>query len=244
MKRRAPRACLQCRHRKIKCDVSNTGTPCGNCIRLDTACSVNLARKSRKLSSRDAHDLPLARIHTFELQQTQTISNDEGPDRSTGLDHGMAATTNDITSEPTTLTTIGTSTINSHAPSSDPSAIPYVPEVQLPPYITPFRDTLDHGVLSLLHWRGALSVPQGAFRESLIRAYICFVHPLLPLLDLEEFLSAVEDEGNQKTVSLTLFQAVMFAGSTFVDIDILEGEGFKSHEEARRTLYNKVRVSC
>jgi hypothetical protein len=244
MKRRAPRACLQCRQRKIKCDVSNIGPPCGNCIRLEKPCSVNHARKSRKASSRDEHGLPFASIHTFEVQPLQTISHDEGPDGSTHLQHVMIGATNELSSESINLPTMSSSTISSQPPSSTPSAILSVPDTQLPSYITPFRETLDPGILSFLHWRGALSVPQGAFRESLLRAYICYVHPYLPLLDLEEFLSAIEDDGKSRTVSLTLFQAVMFAGSTFVDMDVLEREGFKSHEQARRKFYCKVRVSC
>ncbi|KAK5047701.1 hypothetical protein LTR84_006366 [Exophiala bonariae] len=154
----------------------------------------------------------------------------------------MASASNEMASVSTNLPAMGSSIFSSQPPSSTPSAILAVPDAQLPSYITPFRETLDPGILSFLHWRGALSVPQGAFRESLLRAYICYVHPSLPLLDLGEFLSAIEDDGKSRTVSLTLFQAVMFAGSTFVDIDVLEREGFKSHEQARRMFYSKVRT--
>lgn len=246
MKRRAPRACLQCRQRKIKCDFSTAGIPCGSCTRLSTECSVNHARKSRKLSSQDDPGLPFDSIHTFEVQPMQATGHDEGSDMSSSMEHGngVATATLDMTAESTNLPTMEALTSSSHLSSSSPSFVISVPEPQLPPYITPLRKTLEPEVLYLLQRREALTVPHGAFRASLLRAYVCFVHPYLPLLDLEEFLASVDNEDGSRTVSLPLFQAVMFAASTFVDIEVLEKEGYKSHEEIRRKFFNKVRVSC
>ena len=43
-------------------------------------------------------------------------------------------------------------------------------------------------------------------------------------------------------MSLVLWQAIMFAGTAFVDIIHLELEGFTTHKGARRAYYEKVRV--
>lgn len=243
-KRRAPRACLQCRQRKIKCDYTNTGIPCGNCVRLHTPCSVNHVRKSRKAATQDGQRLPLSSVFTFEVQPLETIiDNDDAPDTSLIVDHRLVNETHTNSSGSTNPPRLEPFAIDGNFLALPQSIT--LPELgaQLPPYITPIRDSVEPEMLYLLHRRGAFSLPQGEFRESLLRAYICYVHPFLPLLDLEEFLSAVYNESSSKTVSLILFQAVMFASSTFVDSNDLEKQGFKSHEEARRIFFNKVRVS-
>lgn len=244
-KRRAPRACLQCRQRKTKCDFSSTGIPCGNCTRLGASCSVNHARKSRRASAQDEQGLPFASVHTFEVQPTEAIiPNDEAPSTSTILEHRVSTAKGIVSSESTDPPLLEPITVSDSLLSSPPSVLLPMPDPQLPPYITPFRDTLEPEILYLLHRRGAVSLPQGEFRESLLHAYICYVHPFLPLLDLEDFVSTIENEDGSRTVSLVLFQAVMFAASTFVDTNILEKEGFKSHKDVRETFFNKVRVSC
>lgn len=47
-KRRASRACLSCRNRKVRCDVINSGVPCTNC-RLDCVdCVVTESNRGRR----------------------------------------------------------------------------------------------------------------------------------------------------------------------------------------------------
>jgi hypothetical protein len=47
VKRRASRACLSCRTRKVRCDVTNRGVPCTNC-RLDTVeCAITESWRGR-----------------------------------------------------------------------------------------------------------------------------------------------------------------------------------------------------
>ena len=79
-------------------------------------------------------------------------------------------------------------------------------------------------------------------RDELLRAYICYVHPLLPLLDLEDFLKAIDGGDGSNTISLILFQAVMFAGASFVDMSHLESEGFQYRKQARKAFFTRVRV--
>ncbi len=45
-RKRAPKACLSCRARKVRCDVSQRGRPCMNCYLDDEACVVT-SRASR-----------------------------------------------------------------------------------------------------------------------------------------------------------------------------------------------------
>ncbi|KAK7211754.1 hypothetical protein V2G26_018932 [Clonostachys chloroleuca] len=52
-RQRASIACLHCRNRKIRCDVSRRGYPCANCRLDDTECEV-VGRSSSRLSQYDA----------------------------------------------------------------------------------------------------------------------------------------------------------------------------------------------
>lgn len=46
IRKRAPKACLSCRARKVRCDVSQRGRPCMNCY-LDSETCVVTGRASR-----------------------------------------------------------------------------------------------------------------------------------------------------------------------------------------------------
>ncbi|KAL3587318.1 hypothetical protein FPOAC2_13212 [Fusarium poae] len=73
VKRRAARACLRCRNRKVRCDVTSSGVPCNNC-RLDAEdCLLVETNRGKPRSSsnwtdprltlvneKDAEDLPVS----------------------------------------------------------------------------------------------------------------------------------------------------------------------------------------
>ena len=129
----------------------------------------------------------------------------------------------------------------------------------LPRVFTPFPRHLEVPDLSYLHSRDALTLPKEELQIELLKAYIEFVHRSMPLLDLEEFLSAVKygyeglegEEGvgverenaNRKQISFLLFQAVMFAGVEYVPLKSLKEAGYKSREDAQRAFFSRVRVS-
>lgn len=91
--------------------------------------------------------------------------------------------------------------------------------------------------------KGALSVPESAFRNELLRSYIEFVHPYMPLVELHELLRIVDKgTGENGRVSLLLFQAVMFTGVAFVDMSYLTAAGYATRKSARKAFYLKARV--
>jgi hypothetical protein len=114
-------------------------------------------------------------------------------------------------------------------------------DAQLPDYITPLPTHLDPDVLELLRRRGALTLPSQVMVHELLRGFVCYVYPMLPLLDLGDFLHAV-DGASGNTVSLVLFQAVMFAGVASTNLAHLQREGFQSHKEARKILFDRVKL--
>ena len=113
----------------------------------------------------------------------------------------------------------------------------------LPAYIKPLPPRMTADDIQYLWKKGALSIPDTIFRNALLQAYIEYVHPYMPLIELHDFLRMVEqNNGESGKISLVLFQAVMFAGTAFVDMSLLKSAGFTTRKAARKAFYQKARV--
>lgn len=98
--------------------------------------------------------------------------------------------------------------------------------------------------MGYLRCKGALSLPEPRLQRHLLQAYIEYVHPYMPLLELHDFLNRVNaQDGRNGRVSLLLYQAVMFAASAFVGIKALNEAGYTDRRTARKILFQKARVS-
>lgn len=114
----------------------------------------------------------------------------------------------------------------------------------LPDFIKPLPVKIGPDEVAYLEKKGALTVPKGTLRNEILRAYIEFVHPYMPLLDLHDFLTMIDrPDTSLGKVSLILFQAVMFAGSAFIDMHHLRTAGYVTRKEARKDFFQKTRVS-
>jgi len=113
----------------------------------------------------------------------------------------------------------------------------------IPYFIKPLPARIGPDEAEYLEKKGALTVPTHGLRNELLKAYIEFVHPYMPLIDLYDFVMIVESgNGTLGRISLILFQAVMFAGSAFVDMSHLHNAGYLSRKEARKDFFQKTRV--
>jgi len=114
----------------------------------------------------------------------------------------------------------------------------------VPYFVKPLPPRIGPDDVAYLEKKGALAVPTPGLRNELLKAYVEFVHPYMPLLDLNDFLMIVESgNGTLGRISLILFQAVMFAGSAFVDMEHLHNAGYVNRKEARKDFFMKTRVS-
>ncbi|KIN03242.1 hypothetical protein OIDMADRAFT_64116, partial [Oidiodendron maius Zn] len=97
--------------------------------------------------------------------------------------------------------------------------------------------------LEYLRKEGVFSLPGTRLRNQLLKAYIDYVHGYIPVLGLNDFLSIIhsEDTGGKK-LSLLLFNAVMFAGSTCIKLKCLQEAGFATRKQARRHFWQKTRL--
>lgn len=113
----------------------------------------------------------------------------------------------------------------------------------LPTYIKPLPCHISEEDAQYLARKGALLVPSLELRDQLLRCYIEFVHGNLPVLDWHDILACIEQRRpSHDGLSLVLFQAIMFAGTAFVDLQYLKEAGFQTRRAARHDFFIKVKV--
>ncbi|KAL9090410.1 MAG: hypothetical protein Q9159_002037 [Coniocarpon cinnabarinum] len=124
-----------------------------------------------------------------------------------------------------------------------PHSPPEHPPPAVPDFVKSFSEKIGPEEAQFLRRKGALSLPDPELRSALLESYVNFVYPYVPTVELNDFFSIVQHEdGSQGKVSLLVFQALMFAGSSFVDYSHLKRAGFRSRQEARKAFYQKARL--
>ncbi|RDL31462.1 uncharacterized protein BP5553_09671 [Venustampulla echinocandica] len=138
-------------------------------------------------------------------------------------------------------------------PKSPDQRLPILPQAFIP-----FPRNLSTPDLLYLHNRDALTLPGETLQTKLLNAYVNFVHGTMPILDLEQFISAVkygneaqssqsleirERENTRPTqISLLLFQAVMFAGVINVPVKALQEAGYRNREAAKEIFFARAKL--
>ncbi|KAI1150910.1 fungal-specific transcription factor domain-containing protein [Nemania diffusa] len=110
-------------------------------------------------------------------------------------------------------------------------------------FLRPLPSKIAPEDVDYLRAKGALSVPYPPLQKALLHAYVEYVHPYMPLLDLHSFLSIVDaQDGSRGQTSLFLYQAVMFCATAFVRSKVLKEAGYASRKAARRAFFSKARL--
>lgn len=114
-----------------------------------------------------------------------------------------------------------------------------------PAFIKPIPDRIALEDRTYLVQKQVLTLPHLQLQNALLKAYVEYVHPYMPLMELHDFLRVVNDRtGAAGKVSLFLYHAVMFAATAFVDEALLKEAGYQSRRDARRAFFSRTRVSC
>jgi hypothetical protein len=115
---------------------------------------------------------------------------------------------------------------------------------QLPAFVKPLPSKIAPEDVKYLYTKGALTLPPLELQNALIRAFVEYVHPYMPLLELSAFLNTINSkDGLYGQVSLFLYQAVMFSATAFVETRYLREAGYASRRAARKSFFQKTRVS-
>ncbi|KAJ3545115.1 hypothetical protein NM208_g2675 [Fusarium decemcellulare] len=269
-KRRARQACLSCRSRKVRCDVTQQ-TPCDNCKWHNLDCVV-VGRRQRYLRVNNLI-LPHFRSspeHNFEWETpglpTRSCSRapgdikssrptpNAGTDPKQDLDDTSIEIPNIFDQDSQLLPDFYPSTPSLDSSSASP-AHPSFPQCRgsklfelpscmtLPGYVKPLTTRIAVDDLAFLQSKGALTLPSQECRDELLWCFFEYVYPLMPILDIDEFLRIIENpDGKSGRISLLLLQAVLFAGSAFVKIDHLKDSGFLTRRQARKAMFQRVRL--
>lgn len=112
----------------------------------------------------------------------------------------------------------------------------------MPHYIKPLPSKLDPEDVAHLERKGALSIPSQQLRDELLRNYVEFVHPFMPLLNIHDLVATIDRNDGTQPISLLLFQAIMFSAIATVDIRYLKSAGYASRRDARRDFFQKTRL--
>ncbi|KAM5380582.1 hypothetical protein ACJA88_004911 [Fusarium oxysporum] len=243
-KRRAARACVSCRARKVRCDVVE-GAPCGNCRWDNVECVVQESRRRKKnLYTASTAGQSVSTEAQLRCKTTASNGNPTGPSKSATVgmstadlrrpSSGSAISTSSIDAPSTFL---NSSALDSHVPhmiyqrsgyrrdssslnkiqsiesnahrSSWGSIIPDpaffdnlrttqllgsleekdTPAPQFPAFLRPLPNKIAPEDVDYLKIKGALSVPTLPLQNALLQAYVEYVHPYMPLMDLNHFLA-------------------------------------------------------
>ncbi|UKZ70210.1 uncharacterized protein TrAtP1_011204 [Trichoderma atroviride] len=282
-KRRAARACVSCRARKVRCDVVE-GAPCGNCRWDNVECIVQESRRRKKnlvtpsivgqgqsaeaqLRSKAPPTNPIA-INSADLRRTSgsslspaSLDPSSGLLPNTGIEGHvphMIYQRSTYRNEPILLSKgqlsdasrspwANSATSLGHASSRTPQSLSLLGDAeasaQLPPFVRPLPSKISPEDVRYLHAKGALSIPCLSLQNALLRAYIEFVHPYMPLMDLVPFLSTINRyDGSEGQISLFLYHAVMFSATAFVDMRHLREAGYATRKAARKGFFLKTRL--
>jgi hypothetical protein len=129
---------------------------------------------------------------------------------------------------------------------ASPMPMPPAPMLKhrLPEYLKPLPQRMTSVDIDYLFAKGALSLPEDPVRNALLQSYLEYVHPYMPLLEVYNLLQIINDgTGATGRISLLLFQAIMFAGTAFVDMEYLRAAGYSNRKAARKAFFQKARVS-
>ncbi|OQV06492.1 Fungal specific transcription factor domain-containing protein [Cladophialophora immunda] len=111
----------------------------------------------------------------------------------------------------------------------------------LPPYMQPVPARIHAEDFQYLRGKGVFTVPGVRLRNELLTSYARFVDPFLPILEFVDILTTVQ-ENHSHSISLFVFQAIMFAGISHVDIVHLRTAGYTTRKEAQQTYFNKLKL--
>ncbi|KAJ3550360.1 hypothetical protein NM208_g5 [Fusarium decemcellulare] len=242
---RASRACFSCRARKVKCDVV-TNSPCSNCQWDGTQCVVPRTRRTRKFlfGSQDNVDQSVTGVTYVNCQTADTQSFLDPPETNPTTDQvrDHDSTTSGVLDTSYNAVTTPTETVG--RPDLTCSRAQTIPEPgsfsELPAFIRS-PSVPNPGYAAFLQSQDVFDLPNVTIQCALIASFVEYIYPRMPLVDLENFLSCVgSPNGSRGKVSLVLYYAVLFAGSTHVELEDIYNHGYSDRKLLRRELYKRL----
>ncbi|KAH6695137.1 fungal-specific transcription factor domain-containing protein [Plectosphaerella plurivora] len=241
-RKRASHACVKCRNRKVRCDVTIFGPPCANCQLDAVECEVISSRRSKKnrhMSMPGVYNFYRPSRHGTQLEALPEASPEErGPASPTSLD---TVTVPDPSPE-----RLDYDTDDSESTPEQEFDPPYVSYVRLGFLTVTNLPAMLPEDIRFLDGQNCLQVPSPKSLDVFVRQYFRYLHPILPIIDEGAFWDMYERRSNATkrdgTISLLLFQAMLFACCNFVPRAVLRRLGFNTKRSARAGLYRRAKL--
>ncbi|SPO01995.1 related to cutinase transcription factor 1 beta [Cephalotrichum gorgonifer] len=273
-RKRALKACLACRSRKVRCDVSKVEQPCTNCRLQTKNCLVvgrasRLAKEERRQGRRASSTSMPAVADQRSLFESNLLPGDDSISAQPGAnmpasegvtfdvspnDHAShqswespMACFDQMCGDPSLEQTESrTSSTGTHRPLSAPNAPTVVTYSHFRFLTAGNLHRIPPQDVNYLESQGCLHVPMRPMLDDFVEQYFLHVHPLVPLIDEGDFwdmYSQTErNRGSQDTMTLILFQAMLFSSCTFVPFNTIKSLGFSSLRKARGEFYRRVKL--
>ncbi|EXA37108.1 hypothetical protein FOVG_11405 [Fusarium oxysporum f. sp. pisi HDV247] len=261
-KKRARVACLHCRRRKVRCDVSPHGAPCTNC-RLDNIHDCAPCDRRGRGSV-----LPRPAAVNLELQKKVPEQPLLSPRESActfedpAVPHGNAARHSEYcTDSPSSSGQQAQVSVEdeviAYQSIDNPSLGVAVGDIEplrlwsAPSFVTYDLSGISNEDIAYLQNKGCFDFPDKHILDELLPYYFDYIHPHMPFIDETEFWYMYRTHYNnteapldssQPSFSLLLFQAILFAATTCAPMSLLRSLGYTSRSKARRHAFFRVRA--
>ena len=98
--------------------------------------------------------------------------------------------------------------------------------------------------VTFLQSQNVFSLPPTSVQCELVKSFVEYIYPRMPLLDLEGFLGCINcSNGSSGQLGLALYSAILFAGSTHVDQEVVSNYGYSDRRLLSKELYKRTQVS-
>ncbi|KAL2808496.1 hypothetical protein BJX63DRAFT_439391 [Aspergillus granulosus] len=101
---------------------------------------------------------------------------------------------------------------------------------------------IEFDLRSELFASGSLPLPSTALRDLILHSYLHWVHPLVPLLEFPYLLQRLLQDDDRNFPHIFLYQAILYAGSSFLDPLQLQEAGLPSRQYIGRVLRGRARL--
>ncbi|KAH8685115.1 hypothetical protein BGZ61DRAFT_454958 [Ilyonectria robusta] len=239
-KKRAFRACLPCRARKVRCIVTGACQPCMNC----------------KLDEKDCNFAKAAGTHPGfprNRRGSETPDSHSSTDcyRSTQSPRGSDASGIDCTEQRASSNQINKPPGKPLSPTSNPNhpetlGLLYDPTDPSYSFLqAPKTQTILPQDLEFLNNQGCFIVPQRSVLDEFIHHYFSFIHPILPILNEADFWALYDsglDGRSQDRISIIVLQGMLFTSCTFVSQETIKALGFRTTQDAKYSFYRRAKL--
>lgn len=229
------RSCVACHCRKVRCDMAIDGPPCSSCHFYDIPCVIPLDRRGKATKE--------SKIKAGEEEFLRKVSNRAD---CSNVNHNLRfegkhkrsqspakseckLTQSRPDKDPQYWNQINERTAKSFDAIISSRIRPISWKSWLPDFAAPLSPSTSNDEGKVLHTQGVFNIPNAKTRAELLKSYVDFIHPVLPVLDLEEFLTGMDEtyDRSQGVLGFGIIQrlySVVQAEKTLIPTEFIQGK--------------------